>query len=157
MTTFNTSFSTTTFNTSFSTTKFTFCKFTTYFNSKSYIMSKAFFYNWFKRILIYKNRLRFGNSITLHSSLKKSSKHNEFLTLNKLHLNLPHRILSLKYSNFRWFCITLWLWKGVVLADLNENLETLHRTPTLFFHLPSFYLKTGCLNPHPLSLILTVY
>ena len=41
--------------------------------------------------------------------------------------------------------------------NLNDNLDTLHRTPTLFFHLPSFYLKTGCLNPHPLSLTLTVY
>ena len=30
---------------------------------------------------------------------------------------------------------------------LNENLETLHLAPTLFYHLPVFFL-----NPHPLSL-----
>ena len=35
-----------------------------------------------------------------------------------------------------------------------ENLETLHFSPTLFYHLPGFYLKTGFLNPHPFSLIL---
>ena len=35
--------------------------------------------------------------------------------------------------------------------NLNENLETLHLAPTLFYHLPGFYLKTGFLNPHPFS------
>ena len=35
---------------------------------------------------------------------------------------------------------------------LNENLEILHLAPTLFYHLPGFYLKTGFINPHPLSL-----
>ena len=34
---------------------------------------------------------------------------------------------------------------------LNKNLETLHLAPTLFYHLPGFYLKTGFLNPHPFS------
>ena len=37
-------------------------------------------------------------------------------------------------------------------VNLNENLETLHLAPTLFYYLPGFYLKTGFLNPHPLSL-----
>ena len=36
--------------------------------------------------------------------------------------------------------------------NLNDNLETLHLAPTLFYHLPGFYLKSGFLNPHPLSL-----
>ena len=27
--------------------------------------------------------------------------------------------------------------------NLNENLETLHQAPTLFYHLACFYLKTG--------------
>ena len=31
--------------------------------------------------------------------------------------------------------------------NLNENLETLHLAPTLFYHLPGFYLKTGFINP----------
>ena len=34
----------------------------------------------------------------------------------------------------------------------HEYLETLHLAPTLFYHLPGVYLKTGFLNPHPLSL-----
>ena len=38
--------------------------------------------------------------------------------------------------------------------NLNGNLETFHLAPMLFYHLPGFYLKTGLLNPHPLSLIL---
>ena len=44
--------------------------------------------------------------------------------------------------------------KGVVLEEkkINENLETLHLTPTLFCQLPGFYLRIGFLNPHPLSL-----
>ena len=37
--------------------------------------------------------------------------------------------------------------------NVNENLETLHLAATLFYHLPGFYLKTGFLNPHPLSLV----
>ena len=42
--------------------------------------------------------------------------------------------------------------------NLNENLETLHLAPTLFYHLPGFfYLKTDFLNPHPLSLSLGNY
>ena len=36
---------------------------------------------------------------------------------------------------------------------LNENLETLQ----LLYHLPGFYLNTGFLNPHPLSLDLTLH
>ena len=41
--------------------------------------------------------------------------------------------------------------KGVVLADktLNEDLETLHLAPTLFYYLTDFYLKRGFLNPYP--------
>ena len=35
--------------------------------------------------------------------------------------------------------------------NLNENLETLHLAPTIFYHLSGFYLKIGFLNPHPLS------
>jgi hypothetical protein len=38
--------------------------------------------------------------------------------------------------------------------NLNENLEPLHLAPKLFYHLPGFYLKTGYLNPHPLSLLI---
>ena len=41
--------------------------------------------------------------------------------------------------------------------NLNENLETRNLACTLFYHLPSFYLKTGFLNPHPLSLVLTIF
>ena len=37
--------------------------------------------------------------------------------------------------------------------NMNENLGTLHLSPMLFYHLPGFYLKTGFLIPHPLSLI----
>ena len=40
--------------------------------------------------------------------------------------------------------------------NLDENLETLHLAPTLFYHLPGFNLKTGCLNPHPLSLNIVI-
>ena len=36
--------------------------------------------------------------------------------------------------------------------NLNENLKTLHIAPTIFYHLPGFYLKTEFLNPHSLSL-----
>jgi hypothetical protein len=36
--------------------------------------------------------------------------------------------------------------------NMNENLETLHLSPTVFYHLSAFDLKTGFLNPHPLSL-----
>ena len=36
--------------------------------------------------------------------------------------------------------------------NLKENLETLHLAPSLFSHLPGFYLKTWCLNPRPFSL-----
>ena len=45
--------------------------------------------------------------------------------------------------------------KGVVLAEknLNENLETPHLNPTQYYHLSGFYLKTGFLRNHPLSLI----
>ena len=35
---------------------------------------------------------------------------------------------------------------------LNENLETLHLAPTLFYYLPGFYLKSGFLYTHPLFL-----
>ena len=41
--------------------------------------------------------------------------------------------------------------KGAVLAEKNLN-ENFHLAPTLFSHLPGFYLKTGFLNPPPLSL-----
>ena len=34
----------------------------------------------------------------------------------------------------------------------NENLETLRLAPTLFYHLPGFYLTTGFLNPHTICL-----
>ena len=37
--------------------------------------------------------------------------------------------------------------------NLNENLETLHLAPTLFYHLLGFNFKTWFLNPHPLSLV----
>ena len=37
--------------------------------------------------------------------------------------------------------------------NLNENLETHHLAPTLIYHLPGFYHKTGFLNTHPLSLV----
>ena len=37
--------------------------------------------------------------------------------------------------------------------NLNENLETLHLAPMLFYRLPGFHLKTVFLNPHPLSLL----
>ena len=36
--------------------------------------------------------------------------------------------------------------------NMNENLKTLHIAPTLFYNLLCFLLKTGILNPHPLSL-----
>ena len=36
---------------------------------------------------------------------------------------------------------------------MNENLETLHLAPTLYFHL-IFYFNTGFLNPHSLFFIL---
>ena len=40
----------------------------------------------------------------------------------------------------------------IIRQNLNEKLETLNLAPTLFYHRPGVYLKTGCLNPHPLSL-----
>ena len=40
--------------------------------------------------------------------------------------------------------------KGVVLAD--KPLMKTQKPFTLFYHLPGFYLKTGFLNPNPLSL-----
>ena len=40
--------------------------------------------------------------------------------------------------------------------NLNKNLETLHLAPMLFYHLPGFYLKTGFLNPPPLSYPITL-
>ena len=39
-------------------------------------------------------------------------------------------------------------WSSNSRQKLNENLETLYLDPTLFYHLPGFYLKTGFLNPH---------
>ena len=42
--------------------------------------------------------------------------------------------------------------QGLVLADLNENLETLHLAPALFYYFPGFYPTTGFLNPPPLFL-----
>ena len=39
--------------------------------------------------------------------------------------------------------------------NLNDNLETLHLAPTLFYHLPGFYLKPGFLNLYPFSLLQT--
>ena len=42
--------------------------------------------------------------------------------------------------------------RSVRRRNLNENLETLHLAFMLFYHLPSFYLKTGFLNHHPLFL-----
>ena len=36
--------------------------------------------------------------------------------------------------------------------NLNENLETLHLTALLFYHLPGFYPKAGFLRNYPLSL-----
>ena len=41
--------------------------------------------------------------------------------------------------------------------NLNENLETLHLAPTLFYHLSGFYIKTGILNPHPLYLFKSLF
>ena len=40
--------------------------------------------------------------------------------------------------------------KGEVLVE--RTLINRHLAPTLFYHLPCFYDKTGFLNPHPLSL-----
>ena len=36
--------------------------------------------------------------------------------------------------------------------NFNENLENPHLAPMNFYHLPGFYIKTGFVNPHPLSL-----
>ena len=38
-----------------------------------------------------------------------------------------------------------------------QNLETLQIAHPLFYHLPGFYLKTGFLNSHPLSLFYPGY
>ena len=40
--------------------------------------------------------------------------------------------------------------------NLNEYLETLHLVPTQFCDLPGFYLQTGFLISHPLSLHLSI-
>ena len=48
------------------------------------------------------------------------------------------RILDMDYSQEG---------RGINIKNFNENLETPHLAPTLFSHLPGFYLKTGILNP----------
>ena len=46
--------------------------------------------------------------------------------------------------------------KGEVLLVLADKLETLHLALTLSYHLPGVYLKTGFINPLPLSLQISI-